>query len=112
MTPSSIVGLEDRDLPLSMNTYAHQVNPQPWIRFSTFVLNLLRPKVSPGLERLEWTCNCGREMYGDYAEHEVMMQTNLVQSLPNCRFARWSSGKYSLVSYITSSALMWLQGPF
>ena len=30
------------------------------------LLRLLRPSVKDGHQRLEWTCNCGRNMYGDY----------------------------------------------
>ena len=37
-----------------------------WKRCVSSPLALTRSKPRPGYERLQWTCTCGREMYGDY----------------------------------------------
>lgn len=34
----------------------------------SFILQLLRPKIRPGSQRLEWECSCGQPMYGDYTD--------------------------------------------
>lgn len=49
------------------------------------VLQFMRPKTRPGYQRLEWKCSCGRAMYGDYASHDAIETSALLQYLPECK---------------------------
>lgn len=42
---------------------------QRTIRLITYSL---RPRVRPGYQRLQWTCSCGRQIYGDYTGQSVL----------------------------------------
>lgn len=64
------------------------------LRLSTFI----RPRVPDGRVRLEWTCSCGRAMYGDYAKHKSTPYSNHVRRLPGCKVLARTSLWYSLVS--------------
>ena len=48
------------------------------------VLKSFRPKCSPHLSRVEWTCSCGKTMYGDYTKPKTQV-SDLARSLPDGR---------------------------
>lgn len=62
---------------------------------STF-LRLLRARIEPRRQRLEWVCSCGKTMHGDYALHESIADSSLFRTLPRGRIVPNSSARSSL----------------
>lgn len=46
-------------------------------------MRILRPHLKASYQRLEWTCSCGKSMWGDYSKGENS-PSPLTQTLPNC----------------------------
>lgn len=69
--------------------------PQPLLR-------LTRHKLLSGLQRLEWRCSCGKQMYGDYAQRDAAEGSKLFQSLPDCKVLNSAPTQSVLVREQTS----------
>ncbi|KAI0151779.1 hypothetical protein GGR57DRAFT_172790 [Xylariaceae sp. FL1272] len=54
-------------LPKEATMFPLTMVDESW-RLVNLIQRLARPKVPPHRERLEWTCSCGMEMYGDFCK--------------------------------------------
>jgi hypothetical protein len=75
----------------SVDSPSHAVSTPPGEKLTRWctsmvseMLKSLRSPIPPGHERIEWTCSCGRRLYGDYPT-EDMLESPLVRALPKSK---------------------------
>ncbi|KAF2185911.1 HET-domain-containing protein [Zopfia rhizophila CBS 207.26] len=82
-----VTAKESPEIQEQEQTIAHQMldthdqDQPPWWRLKNTLQRFTRPSVPMGYRRLEWTCDCGEEMYGDYDNRDPVAVEKLASIL-------------------------------
>ncbi|KAL7802087.1 p53-like transcription factor [Trichoderma aethiopicum] len=85
----------DRTLQAPDRTMRGLQRRSPQLRILSWFKNISRPRLKPGFRRIEWTCDCGVDLYGDFSQEEPSdldaLEASLQSHAPNASPASDSS---------------------
>ena len=73
-----------------VNSHPRLSSPRNFLQ--TQVDRMLRPRLPPGYRRIEWVCDCGRSLYGDFENFNLRAVEALAAELQSCSAVTQNGG--------------------